>query len=76
MAKERILRFADAALIILHITTAPNMPNNVRLEESLEQIITLTKYHLETNIYPQFDQVYKAENKGTCCTYVHVCTNV
>lgn len=66
VAKERILRSADAALIVLHITTAPNMPKNVHLEESIEQIITLTKYHLETNIYPQFDPVYRAENKGTC----------
>ena len=66
MVKERILRSADAALVVLHITTAPNMPKNVHLEESIEQIITLTKYHLETNIYPQFDPVYKAENKGTC----------
>lgn len=64
LAKERILRSADAALIVLHITTAPNMPKNVHLEESIEQIITLTKYHLESNIYPQFDPVYRAENKG------------
>lgn len=64
IAKERILRSADAALIVLHITTAPNMPKNVHLEESIEQIITLTKYHLEFNIYPQFDPVYRAENKG------------
>ena len=66
MAKERILRSADAALVVLHITTAPNMPKNVHLEESIEQIISLTKYHLETNIYPQFDPVYRAENKGMC----------
>lgn len=66
IAKERILRSADAALIVLHITTAPNMPKNVHLEETIEQIITLTKYHLETNIYPQFDPVYRAENKGMC----------
>ena len=64
MVKERILRSADAALVILHITTSPNMPKNVHLEESIEQIISLTKYHLETNVYPQFDPVYKAENKG------------
>ena len=70
-AKERILRSADAALIVLHITTAPNMPNNVHLEESIEQIISLTRYHLETNIYPQFDPVYRAENKGIyACTFV------
>ena len=69
VAKERILRSADAALIVLHITTAPNMPKNVHLEETIEQIITLTKYHLETNIYPQFDPVYRAENKGISVQY-------
>ena len=65
LAKERILRSIDAAQVILHITTAPNMPKNVYLEESIEQIISMTKFHLDNNVYPQFDPVYRAENKGT-----------
>lgn len=65
LAKERILRSIDAAQVILHITTAPNMPKNVYLEESIEQIISMTKFHLDNNVYPQFDPVYRAENKGS-----------
>ncbi len=64
LARDRILRSADAALVILHIVTAPNMPKKVHLEESIDQILALTKFHLNNNIYPQFDPVYKAENKG------------
>lgn len=67
LAKERILRSIDAAQVILHITTAPNMPQNVRLEESIEQVISMTKFHLDNNVYPQFDPVYRAENKGMLC---------
>ena len=70
LVKDRILRSADSALVILHVTTAPNMPKNVHLEESIEQIISMTKYHLESNVYPQFDPVYKAENRGTCTVFV------
>lgn len=65
-ARDRILRSADAALVILHIITAPNMPKKVQLEESIDQVLALTKFHLNCNVYPQFDPVYKAENKGIC----------
>lgn len=64
LAKDRILRSADAALIILHIITAPNMPKKVHLEESVDQVLTLTKFHLDNNVYPHFDPVYRAEKKG------------
>ena len=64
MARERILRSADSALIILHIITTPRMPKKVHLEESIDQVLALTKFHLDNNVYPQFDPVYRAENKG------------
>ncbi len=64
MTRERILRSLDAGLVILHITTAYNMSNHVHIEESIDQLIANTKYHLENNIYPEFDPVYRAESKG------------
>ena len=64
LARDRITRSADSALVILHIITAPNMPKKVYLEESVDQVLALTKFHLDNNVYPQFDPVYKAENKG------------
>lgn len=63
LARDRILRSVDASLVILHITTAPYMPKNVHLEESIEQVMALTKFHLDNNVYPAFDPVYRAENK-------------
>ena len=84
MNKERILRSLDASLIILHVTTAPKVSNEVQLEESIDQVISHTKYHLENNIYPEFDPVYRSDGKGEgerergegkICTYtcvVHV----
>lgn len=64
--RERVLRSMDAALAILHINTAPNMPKNVHQEESLEQLLTVARFHLENNIYPEFDPVYRAGTKGQC----------
>lgn len=64
LARDRILRSADSALVILHIITAPDMPKKVHLEESMDQVLALTKFHLDNNVYPQFDPVYRAENKG------------
>ena len=63
-AQDHILRSADSALVILHIITAPKMPKKVHLEESVDQVLALTKFHLEKNVYPQFDPVYKSESKG------------
>ena len=64
LARERILRSLDASLVILHITTAPHMPSAVQLEESIEQTINHASYHLNNNIYPAFDPVYRGETKG------------
>lgn len=63
-ARDRILRSLDASLIILHITTAPQMPTAVQLEESIDQVINHASYHLDHNIYPAFDPVYRGESKG------------
>ena len=60
---------SDAALVTLQIVTAPHMPKKVYMEESIDQILALTKFHLENNVYPQFDSVYKAEKKGACLIY-------
>ena len=65
LVKERILRSSEAALVILHIVTAPNMPKNVLLEESIDQVITLAHYQLEHSVYPQFDGVYRSQNRDS-----------
>ena len=64
-ARDRILCSLDAALVVLQVVTAPHMPKKVHMEESIDQILALTKFHLDNNVYPQFDPVYKAEKKGT-----------
>jgi len=63
--RDRILCSLDAALVVLQVVTAPHMPKKVHIEESIDQILALTKFHLDNNVYPQFDPVYKAERKGT-----------
>ncbi|XP_019855038.1 PREDICTED: nipped-B-like protein isoform X1 [Amphimedon queenslandica] len=62
--RDRILRSLDASLIILHITTSPRVSAEVQLEESIDQVISHTKYHLENNIYPEFDLVYRNDGKA------------
>lgn len=63
---ERILRSFDAALLILHIMTAPRMPKKVYMEEIIELIASLIRYNLEHNIFPEYDPLYKveADSKG------------
>ena len=64
MAREKILRSLDASLVILHITTAPRMPTAVQVEESIDQVVNHASYHLEHNVYPEFDPVYRGQMKG------------
>ena len=60
MTISRILRGLDAALIILHIGTAPKVSQQVHQDEVYEQVVTMCRFHLETNVYPEFDPIYKA----------------
>ena len=64
---ERILRSFDAALLVLHIMTAPRMPKKVYIEEIIEMIVSLIRYNLQHNIFPEYDPLYKVEpdSKGT-----------
>ena len=78
-ARDRILRSADSALVILHVITSPKMPKKVHLEESVDQVLALTKFHLDKNVYPQFDPVYKAESKGgsiVCVTIISYVSSI
>ncbi|CAB4014647.1 nipped-B B isoform X1, partial [Paramuricea clavata] len=58
---ERILRSFDAALLVLHIMTAPHMPKKVYMEEIIELIVSLIRYNLQHNIFPEYDPLYKVE---------------
>ena len=62
---ERIVRSAEAAVVILNITTAQNMPKQVYLEEAIEHVATFCQHHLESIIFPEFDPIYRsADVKG------------
>lgn len=56
---ERIVRSAEAAVVILNITTAQNMPKQVYLEEAIEHVATFCQHHLESIIFPEFDPIYR-----------------
>lgn len=59
------MRSAEAAAVILNITTAPDMPKQVYLEEAIEHVATFCQHQLENIIYPEFDGIYKLpDTKG------------
>ena len=60
MSIERILRGLDAALIILHIGTSPKISQCVHQDEAYDRVVAISRFHLETNVYPEFDPIYKA----------------
>ena len=62
MQSERIVRSAEAAIIILNITTAPEMPKQVYLEEAIEHVALFCVNNLETVIFPEFDPIYKTSD--------------
>lgn len=68
---ERILRSLDATLLVLHVMTASRMPKKVYMEEVIELMVTLIRYHLQHNIFPEYDPIYKVESetKGTTSSF-------
>ena len=57
---KRIVRSLDAALIILHIGTSPKVSQRVHQDEAYERVVSISRFHLQTNVYPEFDPIYKA----------------
>ena len=58
---DRILRSFDASLLVLHIMTSLQMPKKVYIEEVIELMVSLIRYHLQQNIFPEYDPIYKIE---------------
>ena len=67
---DRLLRGTEACLIILYLTTTPGMPNQIYLEEAIEDVVGFCKFHLENTVYPEFDCVYRVDpdSKGMYLT--------
>jgi len=72
--RGQISRSCEASLVVLQITTAPKIPRALVVQESIEQVVSLAKYHLENNVYPQFDFVYRMEYKGQ--THLEIVLNI
>ncbi|XP_071952064.1 nipped-B-like protein A isoform X2 [Antedon mediterranea] len=58
---ERVARAIDATLTALYIMTSDAMPKEVFIEDVIDRIAQLTKFHLMNTIYPEFDPVYKVK---------------
>ena len=63
---DRVLRACEASLIILHITTAPEMPKQVYMEEVIEHVVSFCRFQLENTIYPEYDPVYRVDPDSKC----------
>ncbi|XP_033104834.1 nipped-B-like protein A, partial [Anneissia japonica] len=63
---ERVTRAIDATLTALYIMTSHDMPKEVFIEDVIDRIAQLTKFHLMNTIYPEFDPIYKVkpDDKG------------
>lgn len=63
IAVDRVIIAVDAALTSLYIMTAPDMPKQVYIEDVIEKLVMMVKTQLQNTIYPEFDPVYRIDNK-------------
>ncbi|XP_037089456.1 nipped-B-like protein B [Pollicipes pollicipes] len=63
IAMERVVRGADASLVIMYILTSPGMPKRVYLEDCIERVVKFMKFQLQNTVYPAFDPVYRVPSK-------------
>jgi cohesin loading factor subunit SCC2 len=60
-----MVRAVESSLVVLNVLTSPNVPKQLYLEEVIERIIRLVKFHLQNNIFPEYDPVYRdPDSKG------------
>lgn len=56
---ERMVRAVESSLVVLNVLTSPSMPKQLYLEEVINRVISLTKFELKNNIYPEYDPLYR-----------------
>ncbi|XP_065176245.1 nipped-B-like protein isoform X1 [Sycon ciliatum] len=59
LAKDRLQRGLDAALVMLHISTSPGVTSNVYQEEHIERLVQMIGHHLTATVFPEFDNYYQ-----------------
>ena len=63
MAIERVVIAVDASLTALYIMTSPDMPKQVYIEDTIEQLVVMVKTQLQNYVYPEYDIFYRVDNK-------------
>lgn len=56
---DRMVRAVESSLVVLIILTSPSVPKQLFLEEVIDRVISLTKYQLKNNIFPEYDPLYR-----------------
>lgn len=56
---DRMVRAVEASLVVLIVLTSPAMSKQLYLEEVINRVISLAKYQLKTNIFPEYDPLYR-----------------
>ncbi|KAK2556654.1 Nipped-B-like protein B [Acropora cervicornis] len=56
---ERMVRAVESSLVVLIVLTSPSMPKQLFLEEVIDRVISLAKFELKNNIYPEYDPLYR-----------------
>ena len=54
-----MIRAVESSLVVLIILTSPSVPKQLYLEEVIDRVISLTKFQLKNNIFPEFDPLYR-----------------
>ena len=54
-----MVRAVESSLVVLIVLTSPSMPKQLYLEEVINRVISLTKFELKNNIYPEYDPLYR-----------------
>lgn len=69
-----MVRAVESSLVALIVLTSPAMPKQLYLEEVINRVISLTKFQLKNNIFPEYDPIYRESdpNGEILCIYSSV----
>lgn len=59
-------------MVVLIILTSPAMSKQLYLEEVINRVISLAKYQLKNNIFPEYDPLYRESDPNGEILLIHV----
>ena len=72
MAMERVMRGADASLVVMHILTSKKMPKRVYIDDVIDRVALFLRFQVRTYKHQALDLCKVSREIGGCANHEKV----